>query len=126
MEKKTKLCARTSDGTVDIWINYEGEMGNFSGKRMNIITTFNGESPEKGLGTCMSLVDQDEATMEKSLDWFMGSLGRDVENWSNKDIVIHWGVHTWTFYNKRSVTDIEKDEYTKTFDDIKFFYDIEW
>ena len=56
----------------------------------------------------------------------MGVIGRDTQNYFFKDIVIHWGVHTWKFINEKQVQVIEKDEYTKTMNDIERNYDIEW
>ena len=51
-----------------------------------------------------------EDGIEKGLDEFMGLIGRDTQKWFHCDIVIHWGIHTWTFYNHRNISDFTKEE----------------
>ena len=111
-EQANKLCVRKEkDGTLDIWICPEG-------KEDRIIITYNGKPIEE--------IAYDMPITPGAIDNYMGTFGRDVENWYYKDIVIHWGVNTWKFYNSKNVTDIEKDEYVKNLDDIEYFYDVEW
>lgn len=123
MKEQNKLCARNERyGTLDLWINDEKhwEFGN-SKNKFQIIATLNGQNPDSGYAYMITL--DEEPT--KALDDFMGYISRDTQNWGYRDIVIHWGVHTWKFYNKHNITDIENDEYAKNLDDIKYFYDIE-
>ena len=49
--------------------------------------------------------------VEAGLDEVMGILGRDTQNWWYKDIVLHWGVNTWKFYNARNISDFDKEIY---------------
>lgn len=126
MEKTNKLCVRQNNGTLDIWINYDNDIAKLDNNKMHVITTYNGEKPEHEVSCGLCLGNQDDETIEKQLNWLMGIIGRDTQNWFIKDIVIHWGVHTWKFYNKQNVVDIEKDEYTKNLEDIKMNYDVEW
>ena len=49
--------------------------------------------------------------VEKGLDEVMGLLGRDTRNWWHKDIVLHWGVNTWKFYNEFNIDDYDKEVY---------------
>lgn len=124
MKKPKTLCARNQEyGTLDLWINDEDHWT--FGKdefKYEIIATYNGESPETSETYRITL---DKNPIE-ALDYLMGYIGRDVENWGYKDIVIHWGVHTWKFYNSKNISNIEKDEYVKTLEDIEYFYDVEW
>lgn len=123
MERANRLCVRKDEGTLDLWVNYEPRW-TFGGEdtKWELIATFNGETPENSEAYRFTF-DKDPV---KAIDEFMGVLGRDVENWHNMDIVIHWGVHTWKFINNHNVTDVEKDEYAKSLEDIKFYYDVEW
>lgn len=124
MKEHNMLCVQnTKQGTLDVWVNYEGEVSRYNDTRYHIITTYNGESPEEGMVASMSLKGD---TIEQALDELMKYISRDTQNWSNKDIVIHWGVHTWKFMNEHNITTIEKDENTKNLDDIKLYYDVEW
>lgn len=124
-EKKRTLCVRNEEyGTLDLWINNEEhwKFGKDDKLTWQIIVTYNGESPEKGEAYRITLDEHPT----KALDELMGYIGRDVENWYYKDIVLHWGVHTWKFYNSKNITAIEKDEYTQTLEDIQMYYDVEW
>ena len=126
MERENKILEARQQryGTLDLWLNDE-EHWNF-GKdeetKWEVIATYNGESP--------SVSEAYRFTLDKNpvqaLDELMGYIDRDTQNWFFKDLVIHWGVHTLKFYNAKNIETIEKDEYTKTFEDIKFNYDIEW
>lgn len=126
MNKTNKLCSRQNNGTLDIWINYDNDIAKLKDDKLHIITTYNGNKPEDEISCGLGLGNLNDEAIEKQLDWLMGIISRDTQNWFNKDIVIHWGVHTWTFYNKHNVQDIEKDEYTKNLEDIKCYYDVEW
>lgn len=81
------------NGTVDIWINKDG----YEGK---ILITYNGNDIEQGFNS-WDLNNINNA--EKLLDEFMGVLGRDIENWHTYNIVIHWGVHNWSFTNDYNI-----------------------
>lgn len=125
MKEQNLLCARsTRPGTLDIWINPEGVM--LGGDRLQVVATYGGVSPETEQAYSFGLGNMNDDQIEKQLDWFMGMLSRDTQNWFFKDIVIHWGVHKWAFYNEHNVTTIEKDEYTQNLKDIEMNYDIEW
>ena len=118
MKEQNVLCARsTRYGSLDLWINPEGEY--------NIVATYDGESPDNYVWG-IALNDLSSEKLIKEIDWIMGVIGRDTQNYFFKDIVIHWGVHTWKFINEKQVQVIEKDEYTKTMNDIERNYDIEW
>lgn len=124
MERQNLLCVRKEEyGTLDLWINNE-EHWDFGNKdiKFEIIATYNGKDPSAGEAYRITL---DEKPVE-ALDHLMGYIGRDVENWGYKDIVIHWGAHTWKFYNAKNVTNVKKDEDCKTLDDIQYYYDVEW
>ena len=123
MEKNTLCVKQERYGTLDLWINNEDHwtFGNEDTK-WEIIATYNGDSPSKCEAYRFTL-DKDPI---KALDELMGRIGRDVENWYYKDLVIHWGVHTWKFYNAYNVTSVDKDEHCKTLEDIQFLYDVEW
>lgn len=68
---------------------------------------------------CTSYDDEDIAfaiklngeNVEKGLDEVMSIFGRDTQNLFHKDIILHWGVHTWKFYNGRNVSDFDKECY---------------
>ena len=121
---KNVLCTRNERyGTLDLWINNEDHwtFGNEDIK-WEIIATYNGEDPSKGEAYRFTL----DRNPVQALNEFMGHVGRDTENWFFKDIVIHWGVHTWKFYNSKNITTVDKDENCKNLEDIKFLYDVEW
>jgi hypothetical protein len=125
MKENNKLAVLTQRyGTLDLWINDE-EHWNF-GKddetKWEIIATYNGESPSKSEAYRYTL----DKNPVKALDELMGYIDRDTKGWYYKDLVIHWGVHTLKFYNSYNVETIEKDEFTRTFEDIKCNYDVEW
>lgn len=125
-EKKRTLCVKENNGTLDIWINYDGNVPKLKNGKLHIITTFDGKKPEEELSTGMGLGNFNDKEIEERLNWFMGYFCRDTQNWFYKDLVIHWGVHTLTFHNKRNVNEVEKDEYTQTLEDIQMNYDVEW
>lgn len=110
MEKNT-LCVIRKEGTLDFWICPEG-------KEDRIIVTLDGKPIEE--------YSNDMPITPEVIDNYMGTFGRDVENWYHKDIVIHWGVHTWKFCNNYNITEIQKDEYAKTLEDIVFYNEVEW
>jgi len=124
MKEQNTLCVRNERyGTLDLWINNEEHWTFGKGDlKFQVIATYNGETPEHGYAYMVSF-DKDPV---KALDTLMGHIGRDTENWYFKDIVIHWGIHTWNFINSKNVTKVEKDEYTKTLEDIQMNYDVEW
>lgn len=102
------LCVKEERyGTLDIWVCPKGAED-------RIVITSNGKP-----------IEQFECNMPinpKALDNYMGMFGRDVENWYYKDIVIHWGVHQWKFYNSKNVTKVEN---VKTLEGISYLYDVE-
>lgn len=53
-------------------------------------------------------------TNKNGVNWFMGLIGKDTQNWSYKNIVIHFGNNVWKFYNERNV-DIFTNEAKKYF-----------
>ena len=123
-ERKNVLCSRHKEyGTIDLWINPEGEGTEFNGKKQNIIVSYNGE-PLTHMAYSCSL--QDCENVEEVIDWLMGYIDRDTQNWYYKDLVIHWGVHTLKFINERNITEIEKDEYSRSLEDICYYNDVEW
>jgi len=127
MKEQRELCVRnTKEGTVDFWINYEGNVGMLKNDKQHIIMTYNGESPEKCCALTIPLGNKDDATIEETLDCLMGYISRDTRNWYSKDIVIHWGIHTWKFVNEQNIEKVEKNEYTNNLEDIKLYYDVEW
>jgi hypothetical protein len=79
-----------------------------------LVASFDGEQ------LAYSIDLKQESDIEKGLDWFMGLLGRDTQNWFTKNIVIHWGVNTWRFYNAKNIsvfdTDTIKDFDIKDYD----------
>lgn len=101
--KNNKLCERVDGGKLHIYINSD----KFTDNNNHIVASFD----EEQLAYAVNL-DEDS---EKGLDWFMGILGRDTQNWFHKDIVIHWGNNTWTFYNGLNISDFTKEEF-KYFD----------
>lgn len=111
MKEQNTLCVRKEEGTLDFWICPEG-------KEDRIVITLDGK-PIEEYAFDMPITPQ-------AIDNYMGAFGRDVENWYHKDIVIHWGVHSWKFHNAYNITEVEKDKHTKTLEDISYFYDVEW
>lgn len=126
MEKINRYLAVRKEeyGTLDIWVNPEGEGSTIGNKKMNIVVTFNGEPISKGMAYSCSFQDCENA--EEMLDWLMGYIDRDTQNWYWKDLVIHWGVHTLRFVNERNIDKVEKNEDCRNLEDIKFYYDVEW
>lgn len=125
MKEQNKLCCRKERyGTLDLWLNNEDHwtFGSDEETKYEVIATYDGETPDK--------MEAYRFTFDKhpveALDELMGYICRDTRNWAYKDLVIHWGVHTLKFYNSGNIEDIEKDEYTKTFEDIKYNYEVEW
>ena len=45
----------------------------------------------------------------QGIDWLMGLIGRDTQNWSYNNIVIHWGDNEWKFYNRKNVSFFDKE-----------------
>lgn len=125
-EQKNKLCVRQEKyGTLDLWINPEGEGSTFGdNKKLNIVATYNGEAINHSQAYSCSL--QDCKNVEEMLDWLMGYIDRDTQNWYYKDLVIHWGVHTLKFVNEKNITTIEKDEYSRNLEDICYYNEVEW
>lgn len=122
--KEQKLCALNKEyGTLDLWVNNE-EHWKFGNEETTwqIIATYNGKDPKEGEAYRITL----DKKPTEALDALLGYIGRETENWGFKDIVIHWGVHTWKFVNDRNITEIEKDENVKSIQDIQYFYDVEW
>ena len=125
MKEQNLLCARsTKAGTLDIWVNPKDAM--LGDNKLQVVVTYDGKPIETEQAYAFGLGDMNDDQVEKQLDWFMGMLSRDTQNWFLKDIVIHWGVHKWTFYNEHNVTTIEKDEYVKNLQDIEYYYEIDW
>lgn len=126
MEKQPNKLAvlKQQYGTLDLWINDEEhwKFGKDEDTTWEIIATYNGASPSE-MEAYRYTLDRDPV---KALDELMGYIDRDTKNWYFKDLVIHWGVHTLKFYNAYNVEKVEKDEYTQTFEDIKYNYEVEW
>lgn len=125
MKEQNTLCARNERyGTLDLWINPEGQT--LGDEQLHIVASFNGTPIETEQAYSLGLGNSNDEDTAKKLDWLLGLIGRDTQNYFFKDIVIHWGVHTWKFINEKNITTIEKDEYTQTMQDIEMNYDIEW
>ncbi len=125
MKENRKLCVKAERyGTLDLWINDEDHwtFGKDKETKWEIIATYDGKKPNEGYAWMMTF-DKDPV---KAFDEVLGYIGRDTENWSYHDIVIHWGVHTWKFINSKNIEEIVKDEYTQTLEDIQMNYDVEW
>ena len=107
MKEKDKLCVvKEKYGTVDVWICPEG----FPDR---VVITYNGAPVEER--------SMDMPVTVEALENFMGVFGRDIENWGFKDLVIHWGVHTWKFCNCRNMVEVS------SMDEIHLYSEeIEW
>lgn len=108
---KNKLCERVEEGKLHIYVNSDK-----FGVHYNLATSFDDES----IAYAINL--SDESKTEEGLDWFIGLIGRDTQNWFHNDIVIHWGVNTWTFYNRKNISDFTKEE-IKYFDKDDYSYE---
>lgn len=103
--KNNKLCERVEGSKLHIYINSD----KFTNEGYNLCTSYD----EETLAYAINLKECND--IEKAIDEIMGILGRDTQNWFHNDIVIHWGVNTWTFYNARNISDFGKEEF-KYFD----------
>lgn len=98
--KNNKLCERVEGSKLHIYVNSD----RFYKEKYNLSTSYD----EENLAYAINL--SEENGIEKGLDEFMGLIGRDTQKWFHCDIVIHWGIHTWTFYNHRNISDFTKEE----------------
>lgn len=89
------------DKDLHIFINTD----NFTTANNVVVVSYDGEQLAYSLETLKEA---------KSIDWLMGLIGRDTQNWFHNNIVIHWGDNVWKFYNKRNVSIFNKE-------DIKYF-----
>lgn len=103
---KNHLAEICDDGDLHIYINSD----EFTNANNAIVVSYDG----KQLAYALETTDD-----KKNIDWLMGLLGRDTQNWFHKNIVIHWGVNTWKFYNARNVSLFDKENIE--FFDIKDF-----
>jgi hypothetical protein len=110
--KNNKLCERVEGHKLHIYINSD----KFTNGENELCVSYDEESLAYSinLNKCENI--------EEGIDWFMGLIGRDTQNWFHNDIVIHWGVNTWTFYNARNVSDFTKEE-IKYFDKADYDYE---
>lgn len=94
---KHKLCERleSENNKLHIYINSD------------IITTKNYPIVASYDGRTLAYAYKDIDV--KTMDDFMAILGRDTQNWSTMDVVIHWGKNVWTFYNARNIDDFDKE-----------------
>lgn len=72
----------------------------------NIVVSYDNENPSFS----MKLNGEH---IEEQIDYLMGLLGRDTRNWGHADIILHWGNHTWKFYNEMNISDFTKEEYNE-------------
>ncbi len=100
---KCMLCSRHEEGNPELHI-YIGDDKFTDGDN-----TLSASYDDDQLAYAINL--KEENNIEEGLNWFMGNIGRDTQNWFHKDIVIHWGVHQWKFYNARNISDYTKEEY---------------
>ena len=102
---KHYLCERAKDHTTDLHIYVNSDK--FTKEQQTLVASFNNDDVAYS-------IDLTKGNVEETLDWFMGFIGRDTQNWFRYDVVIHWGVHEWKFYNARNISTFDKDT-------IKFF-----
>ena len=123
-EPKRTLCVKEERyGTLDLWINPEGEGSSYGDNhKFHIIVTYDG----KPITQFAHAICLDKGDPEQILDSLMGLIDRDTQNWYYKDLIIHWGVHTLKFTNNKNIDVVEKDEYVKNLEDIKEYYEVEW
>lgn len=100
---KNMLCSRNEEGNPELHIYINSDK--FTNGNNTIVASYD----EEQMAYAIDL--KQEENIEKGLDWLMGLIGRDTQNWFHKDIVIHWGVHQWKFYNARNISDYTKEEY---------------
>ena len=124
-ENKKILEARQQRyGTLDLWLNDEDHwtFGKDEETKWEVIATYDGKNPSE--------MEAYRFTLDKNpiqaIDELMGYIDRDTQNWGFRDLVIHWGVHTLKFYNAKNIETIEKDEYIHNFEDLQYYYDVEW
>lgn len=99
---KNFLCERVEEGNplIHIYINSD----KFTTNNETICVSYDDEQ----LAYAIKLNGDN---IEKGLDEIMGLLGRDTQNWFHKDIILHWGIHEWKFYNSKNISDYEKEVY---------------
>ena len=110
---KNKLCERVERaGVLHIYINSD----KFTNENNTLVASYD----DKELAYSINLKSGED--IGDCIDWFMGHIGRDTQNWFNYDIIIHWGINEWKFYNSKNISDFTKDN-------IEYFdlkdYDIE-
>ena len=102
---KHYLCERAKNLTDDLHIYINSDK--FTKDQITLLASYDNKDVAYS-------IDLAKGDVEEGLDWFMGFIGRDTQNWFHHDVVIHWGVHEWKFYNARNISTFDKDT-------IKFF-----
>lgn len=97
------LCERVEEVSPELHIYINSDK--FTTANNTLVASYDGEQ------LAYSIDLKEENNIEKGIDWFMGHFGRDTQNWFHKDIIIHWGVHTWKFYNAKNISDFTKEIY---------------
>lgn len=110
---KNILCERVEEGNPELHIYINSD--NMTTGDNELLASYD----EKQVAYSIKFRDKQ---IREDIDWFMGLIGRDTQNWFHNDIVIHWGVNTWTFYNARNVSDFTKEE-IKYFDKADYDYE---
>lgn len=100
---KNILCERVEEGNPELHIYVNSDK--FTNGNNTLVASYDDE------GLAYSIDMKKENNIEEGIDWFMGLIGRDTQNWFHKDIVIHWGKNVWKFYNAKNISDYEKEVY---------------
>lgn len=100
---KSFLCSRNEEANPELHIYINSDK--FTNENNTIVVSYDNEQ------LSYSIDLKQESNIEDGLDWLMGLIGRDTQNWFHKDIVIHWGINVWKFFNAKNICDYTKEEY---------------
>lgn len=99
---KNILCERVEEGNPELHIYINSD--NMTTGDNELLASYD----EKQIAYSVKFRDKQ---VREDIDWFMGLIGRDTQNWFHKDIVIHWGNNVWKFYNAKNISDWDKSIY---------------